>query len=110
MTLLAVTVSVDSYWLTMVISVFLPMVVALVTKQLASGAVKAVLLLFLAAVTGTATQIATANGVFDLKGAVVATVMSFIIAVGMHFGLLSPTGLTGSEGQIQTKTAKFGVG
>ena len=108
--LLAMTVTLDQYWLTMVISVFLPMIVALVTKQLASGSVKAVLLLFLAAVTGTATQIAAANGVFDLKDAVVATVMSFIIAVGMHFGLLSPTGLTGSEGKIQTKTATFGIG
>lgn len=108
--LLAVTVSLDTYWLTMILSVFLPMIVALFTKQLASGTVKAVLLLFLAAVTGTLTSIQAANGVFDVKDAVVATVMSFVIAVGMHFGLLSPTGLTGSEGKLQTKTAGFGLG
>ncbi len=108
--LLAVTVTLDQYWLTMIISVFLPMIVALVTKQVASGGLKAVILLFLSAVTGTLTQIAAANGVFDLKDAIVATVMSFVIAVGIHFGLLSPTGLTGSEGKIQSKTANVGLG
>jgi len=30
--------------------------------------------------------------------------------VGIHFGLLSPTGVTGSEGALQRKTAGFGVG
>lgn len=104
------TVTLDAYWLTMILSVFLPMIVALVTKQLASGTLKAVVLLALSAITGTLTQIQAANGVFDLKAAIIATAMSFVIAVGVHFGLLKPANLTGSEGKIQTKTANVGLG
>lgn len=104
------TVALDAYWLTMILSVFLPMIVALVTKQVASPTLKAVVLLFLSAVTGVLTQIQAADGVFDLKAALIATGMSFLIAVGVHFGLLKPASLTGSEGKIQTKTATFGLG
>lgn len=92
----------DQYWLALVISVFLPMVVALVTRQTAEGWKKAVLLLFLAAITGTLTQIQSAGGVFEWKDALVKTIVSFVVAVGVHFGLLKPSNLTGSEGKIQT--------
>lgn len=108
--LLSVVVTLDAYWLTMIISVFLPMLVALITKQAASGTVKALTLLFLSAVTGTVTSWQATNGVFDLKDAIVATIMSFVIAVGLHYGLLSPSGVTGARGKIQTKTATFGLG
>lgn len=103
-------VTLDPYWLTFIISVFLPMVVALVTKQFASGMVKSLVLLFLSAVTGTLTSIAADNGTFELKAAVVATIVSFITAVGFHFGLLKGINVTGSAGAIQTKTASFGFG
>lgn len=110
MNTLAVLVTIDDYWLTALISVFLPMIVALITRQVASGTVKSLILLFLSAVTGTVTSWQATGGTFDLKDAVIATIMSFIVAVGMHFGLLAPTGVTGSEGAIQRKTASFGIG
>lgn len=104
------TVTLDPYWLTMIIGIFLPMLVALVTKQVASGNLKAVLLLLLAAVTGTVTSWQSNGGTFDLKSAVVSTILTFVIAVGSHFGLLKELNITGSQGAIQRKTASFGVG
>lgn len=94
--------TIDDYWLTLLLSVFLPMIVALVTKQVASGTLKSIVLLALAAVTGTLTTIQANGGTFDWKAALTATIISFIVAVGTHFGLLKPTGVTGSEGAIQT--------
>jgi hypothetical protein len=108
--LLAVTVTLDQYWLTMIIAVVLPALVALVTKQVASPNIKAVLLLLFAAIAGTFTSIQANGGTFDLKDAAVATILTFVIAVGSHFGLLKPLSLTGSAGAIQMKTANFGVG
>lgn len=108
--LLAVVVTLDQYWLTMIIAVVLPALVALVTKQVASSNVKAVLLLLLSAVAGTVTSWQNTNGTFDLKDAVVATLLTFVIAVGSHFGLLKPLEITGSGGAIQRRTAGFGVG
>ncbi len=93
----------DQYWLTVVISVFLPMVVALVTKQVASSGVKAIVLLALTVVTGALTQIQADGGTFDWKTTVTQTVVAFVIAVGVHYGLLKPIAITGSEGKIQTK-------
>jgi hypothetical protein len=108
--ILAMTVTVDQYWLTMIIAIFLPMLVGLVTKQVASENVKAVLLLLLSAVAGTVVSWQNNNGTFDVKDAIVTTVLTFVIAVGSHFGLLKPLSITGSQGAIQRKTATFGVG
>lgn len=94
---------IDNYWLTLLLSVILPMIVALVTKQAASGAVKSLTLLFLAAVTGTVTSIQQNGGVFDWKAALLNTIVAFVIAVGVHFGLLKEINLTGADGLIQTK-------
>lgn len=110
MNTLAVLVTISDYWLTALISVFLPMIVAIITKQVASGTVKSLVLLLLAAITGTVTSWQATGGTFDVKDAVIATIMSFVVAVGIHFGLLSPTGVTGSEGALQRKTAGFGLG
>lgn len=94
-------VTIDEYWLNMVISTFLPIIVALVTKRFATGNVKALVLLLLSAVTGTLTSIQASGGTFDLESAITGTVISFITAVGIHFGLLGPTGVTGRDGTIQ---------
>lgn len=108
--LLATVVTIDDYWLTMLLSVFLPMVVALITKQVASGAVKSVILLALSVLTSALTTVQANGGSFDLQNFIVGTVMSFVIAVGVHFGLLKPSKVTGAEGAIQRKTSGFGAG
>ena len=96
----------DQYWLTVTLAVFMPMVVALVTKQQAAQGVKALLLLFLSAVTGTLTQIQADGGTFAWKTALVGTTIAFLTSVGVHFGLLKPLVITGSDGVIQSSIPK----
>ena len=92
----------EIYLLNLGVSVVLPMVVALVTKADAPSAVKAYTLLFLSAVNGFLLEVITAGGFanFDWQTAVVGTVVSFIISVGVHNGLLKPAELTGTNGII----------
>jgi hypothetical protein len=99
-------------WLGFAVSVILPALVALVTKQTAHPGLKAFVLLLLSAVTGFAYSCieAVQNSLpFSLNAAVVAFVMSFGTAVLAHYGLLSPAAVTGSQGKIQQKVSG-GVG
>lgn len=99
----------DQYWLTFVISTALPMLTALITKRYGSAAWSAWILLALSAITGTLTSIEAAGGTFILEAAISGTVVSFITAVGVHFGLLKPAHVTGNDGVIR-KTVEGGVG
>lgn len=89
--------------LTLLVSVVLPALVALVTKRMASPALKSVTLLLLAALTGFLSELLHALTTalpFDLGAAAFTWLASFLIAVVSHYGLLKPTGLTGSQGVI----------
>ena len=97
----------------LVVSVVLPVLVALVTKQTALGSTKAYVLLFLASVNSFAFawyDASKANNDFDIKNAALGIVVSFVIAAVTHAGLLKPAGVTGSQGAVQTKTADIGIG
>lgn len=94
------------------INVLLPLLVALVTNQLASSGLKATLLLFLSAVSGfLVSWLDAVNGgvPFDWSQAVLTVLSGFIVAVASHFGLLSPLNITGSNGLIQAAVPQ-GVG
>lgn len=102
--------TIDQYYLTILISVVLPMITALVTKQFASGNVKSIVLLALAAINGTLTSIAANGGTFVVKDAVIGTVLSFVIAVGTHYGLLKENNITGSDGALAKVIPLVGLG
>lgn len=102
-------VTLDTYWLTVAISIVLPAVVALITKQAASGAVKSLTLLALSIVTAALVQIQQAGGTFDWQVTLRDTIVSFVVAVAVHYGLLKPVSITGSEGSIQ-RVAPWGLG
>lgn len=104
-----VVVTIDEYWLTFLVSTVLPMVVAVVTNRLASGTVKSMVLLVLSIVTGWLTSLYATGGTFELKAAAVGAFVSFVTAVGSHFGLLAPAGVTGKNGAIATN-APAGLG
>ena len=81
----------------LLVSVVLPLLVGLVTKASTSSGVKAVILAVLAAITGVAItwQQANSNGIsWDWKTAVIAALISFLVAVGTHFGFWKPTLVT----------------
>lgn len=95
----------NAQWLNVAINVVLPAVVALVTARLAHPGLKAVLLLFLSAVSGflVSALAAVDSGVgFDWSQAGFTVLSGFAVAVLAHFGLLKPMSITGAQGSIQT--------
>jgi hypothetical protein len=103
------TLAVDVAWLTLLLSLVIPIAVGFVTKKVADSSVKAVILLFLSAATAVLNQAVLDEGVFK-KETVVVAVTSFVIATATHYGFLKPVHVTGSEGVVQTKTANVGIG
>lgn len=102
------TLTIEDQYLNVLISSVLPIVVALVTRRFANTTVRGLILLFLAAVTGTLTQIQAAGGEFELKAAIVYTVVSFVTAVAAHTGVLKGS-VTGDSGPI-LKAMPGGIG
>lgn len=95
-----------SQWLNVAINVVLPIVVALVTNRLAPGGLKAVILIFLSALSGYLVSILAAwdAGVPpDLSQATFTAVIGFVVAVATHFGVWKPFHVTGSDGWVQTQ-------
>ncbi|QWS69692.1 membrane protein [Microbacterium phage WilliamStrong] len=79
----------------LLVSTVLPLLVGLVTTRVTHGGVKAVLLAGLALVTSLLTElgVAIANGVqYDLGRGLLLAIPTFLIAVGMHYGLWKPVG------------------
>lgn len=100
--------TIEDQYLNVLISSVLPLVVALVTRRFANSTVRGLILLFLAALTGTLTQIQAAGGEFEIKAAVVYTAISFITAVAAHSGILNGA-VTGDDGPI-LKAVPGGLG
>lgn len=79
----------------MIVSVVLPLLVGLVTKRVTHGGTKAVILAALAAATGLLTELGnalTAGVTYNIGMGLVFALASFLVAVGMHFGIYKPTG------------------
>lgn len=93
----------DVTWLSMAAAVILPMLTALVTARLAHPGLKSAILALLALVTGAVNELIAQDGVgrFELSSALATGVAVFLGAVGLHYGLLKPSGVTGSQGTIQ---------
>ena len=80
-----------------VIAVLLPLVVGLVTTRITSSGVKAVLLLFLSALTALLTtwlNAAQQDIPFDLGAAIFAFLATFLVGVAVQFGFWKPVGAT----------------
>lgn len=78
-------------------STIFPLLVGLVTKRTTDRRLKAVLLALLAVLSQLLVEVAEAlqNGSeYNLGQALVMGLVSFLVAVGTHYGLLEPTGLT----------------
>jgi len=91
-------------WLNVAINLVLPALVALVTARLASGGLKAVVLLLLSAISGFLVSwldAYTNAWVFDWSQAGFTMLIGFAVAVLAHFGLLQPLAITGKDGGIQ---------
>jgi phosphate/sulfate permease len=101
-----------SEWLTMIINTALPIVVALVTSRFADGAVKALVLLALSALSGVLVGVLAAVNAglpVDWSHVLFTAVVGYVVAAVAHFNLWKPLGVTGSNGVIQVK-APAGIG
>lgn len=98
-----VDLALDVTWLTLVATVLLPMLVAVVTARLAHPGLKAGVLALLALLTAVVNELLQTGGVasFSLSSALATTLGVFLGAVGLHYGLLKPTSVTGADGSIQ---------
>lgn len=79
----------------LLVSTVLPLLVGLVTKTVTHGGVKAFLLALFALFTSLLTEIGVAlsNGtIYDVGQGLMLTLPTFLIAVGMHYGIWKPTG------------------
>ena len=84
-----------AYWLGLLISVLLPVLVGLVTTRVTHAGTKAVLLLALSTLNGLLVEVANPGAGFDLGTAAVLALVSFATGVLAQFGLYKPTGLAG---------------
>jgi hypothetical protein len=83
-----------AYWIGLLVSVVLPVLVGLVTKHVTHPGVKAVLLLALSTLTGFLTEFANPGPGWDFSTAAILALVSFAIGVLSHFGLWKPTGIS----------------
>lgn len=81
----------------LLVSTVLPLLVGLVTKRVTNSGVKAVLLALLAAVTGGLSELGAAiaaGTTYDVGLGLITALTGFLVAVGLHYGLYKPTGIS----------------
>lgn len=103
-------ITLDVTYLNLILAVALPAIVALVTRRLASPGVKALVLALLTILAGVIQQVINNNGTFSVKETVGTILVQFVSAVALHYGLLKPIGVTGTNGALQRATAGVGIG
>ncbi|WP_449407986.1 hypothetical protein [Microbacterium maritypicum] len=87
----------------LVVSTVLPLLVGLVTKTKTDGGVKAALLAGLALATSLLTELGaalSAGATYDLGQGLILALPTFLIAVGLHYGLWKPIGAAAKLQQL----------
>lgn len=95
--------------LNLLLAAVLPMATALITARFANSAVKSIVLALLTVISTSLQQVFDDNGEFYWRAFLITTTFQFVLSVGLHFGLLKPTGVTGAHGTI-ANTVPAGVG
>jgi hypothetical protein len=91
----------------LILAVFLPIAVGLVTTRVTSGAKKAWLLAGLSLVTSLFTQLGAAlasHSAFDIGLALLAVIPAFAISVATYYGLWKPTGIGQAAQDVDSTT------
>lgn len=98
-----------AYWLGLLISVGLPVLVGLVTTRVTHAGIKAVLLLALSTLNGFLVEVAEAGPGFDFGTAAVLALVSFGTGVLSHFGLWKPAGVSQKAQAVGTRSGPRAV-
>ncbi|MFF7452087.1 MULTISPECIES: hypothetical protein [unclassified Streptomyces] len=101
------TVNLDqAYWLGLLVSVVLPVLVGLVTTKVTHAGVKSVLLLALSTATGFVVEYAGPHDAgYSVGTAAVLALVSFGTAVLSHFGFWKPVGVASKAQDTFVKAA-----
>jgi hypothetical protein len=99
----------SAYWLGLLVSVVLPVLVGLVTTRVTHAGVKAVLLLALSTANGFLVEYAHPVDGYDVGTAAVLALVSFATGVLSHFGLWKPTGVSGRAQDTLRSATPTGV-
>jgi uncharacterized membrane protein YjjB (DUF3815 family) len=95
-----------AYWLGLLVSVVLPVLVGLVTTRVTNAGIKAVLLLALSTATGLVTEYAGPHDAgYSVGTAAVLALVSFATGVLSHFGFWKPVGVSGRAQDSFVKAA-----
>jgi hypothetical protein len=101
----------NAYWLGLLISVVLPVLVGLVTTRVTHAGVKAVLLLALSTANGFVVEyLGPHDAGYSVQTAAILALVSFTVSVLMHFGLLKPTGISGRAQDSLVKSGTHAAG
>lgn len=93
-----------AYWIGLLISVVLPVLVGLVTTRVTSAGLKGVLLLALSTLNGFLVELANPGPDYDFQTAVVLSLVAFGTGVLAHFGLWKPAGVSAKAQAVGSKT------
>jgi len=100
-----------AYWLGLLVSTVLPVLVGLVTTRVTHAGVKAVLLLALSTANGFVVEYAGPHDAgYSVQTAAVLALVSFAVGVLAHFGLLKPTGIAGAAQDTLVKSGSHAAG
>jgi hypothetical protein len=95
-----------AYWLGLLTSVVLPVLVGLVTTRVTSAGLKAVLLLALSTASGFVVEYAGPHDAgYSVGTAAVLALVGFGTSVLAHFGFWKPVGVSGRAQDAFTKAA-----
>lgn len=96
----------QAYWLGLLVSVVLPVLVGLVTTRVTHAGTKAVLLLALSTATGFVVEYAGPHDAgYSVGTAAVLALVSFGTGVLSHFGFWKPVGVSGKAQDSFVKAA-----
>lgn len=98
-----------AYWIGLLISVILPVLVGLVTTRVTSAGLKGVLLLALSTANGFLVELANPGPDYDLQTAVILSLVAFGTGVLAHFGLWKPVGVSAKAQAVGSKTTPTAV-
>jgi hypothetical protein len=95
-----------AYWLGLLVSIGLPVLVGLVTTRVTNAGIKAVLLLALSTATGLVTEyMGPHDAGYSVGTAAVLALVSFGTGVLSHFGFWKPVGVSGRAQDSFVKAA-----
>jgi len=100
----------SAYWLGIVVSLVLPVLVGLVTTRVTNAGVKAVMLLALSTLNGFLVELAGPHDAgYNWQTAAVLALVSFATGVLAHFGLWKPTGVSGKAQDSLVRSGSHAV-